>query len=67
MDVSFSLVSCQEECDTRILLHAIYSVQQLGAKRFVVHDNDTDINAMLVYYESTLLKGTGAWIRKAPD
>ena len=61
------LASCQEECDTRIVLHAIYSVQKLGVKRVVVHGNDTDIVVLLVYYASTLMSGIELWVRKSSD
>lgn len=50
-----------------MLLHAIFSVQHLGAERVVVYGNDTDIIVMLTYYASTLLKDVELWVKKSPD
>ena len=61
------LKSTHEECDTRVLLHAIFSVQNLGAERVVVYGNDTDIIVMLTYYASTLLKDVELWVKKSSD
>lgn len=46
------LQSTQEEADTRIILHIIYSAEVLGAKRIVVVANDTDIIVHCIYYYS---------------
>lgn len=62
-----NLESTQEECDTRVLLHAIFSVQHLGAERVVVYGNDTDIIVMLTYYASSLLKDVELWVKKSAD
>lgn len=46
------LASSQEECDTRIILHAFYCIREIDVKRLVIRANDTDILVMLVYYMS---------------
>ena len=61
------LNSTQEECDTRIALHAIFSAAHLGVKRVVVYGTDTDIMVILLYYSNTLLKDVQLWIQKADD
>ena len=50
------LQSTQNEADTRIILHSIYSFQKEGSERVVIHVNDTDVIVSCVYYTSTLLK-----------
>ena len=63
-----SLESTQEEADTRILLHAIYSVQNEDVQRVIVHANDTDVIVMCIYYASTLLNDLEElWVRTGPD
>ena len=42
MDVP-ALESTQQEADTRIILHTLYSVKNEGVDRVVIHANDTDI------------------------
>ena len=59
------LSSTQEECDTRIALHAIFSAAHLGVKRVVVYGTDTDI--MVIYYSNALLKDVQLWIQKADN
>ena len=46
------LQSTQEEVDTRIILHVIYSAKVLGAKRIVVVANNTDIIVLCICYYS---------------
>jgi len=58
------LSSTQEECDTRIILHAVYSIQYLGVECLYIIANDTDVIVMLVYYSQTLLKDTEIWVQK---
>jgi hypothetical protein len=63
-----SLESTQEEADTRILLHAIHSVQNEDVQRVIVHANDTDVIVMCIYYASTLLNDLEElWVRTGPD
>ena len=62
-----NLASTQEECDTRVLLNTIFSVQHLGAERVVIYGNDTDIIVMLTFYASTLLKNIELWVKKSVD
>jgi len=51
-----ALESTQQEADTRVMLHAIYSVQNEGVDRVVIHDNDTDIIVICLYYAATILQ-----------
>ena len=44
------LSSTQEECDTHINLHAVYSIHHLGVECIYVIANDTNVIVMLVYY-----------------
>ena len=48
-----ALESTQQEADTRIILHTLYSVQNEGVDRVVTHANDTDVIAMFLYYGAT--------------
>lgn len=50
-----ALESTQKEADTRIILHTLYSVQNEGVGRVVIHANDTEIIVMCLYYGSTYL------------
>ena len=50
------LESTQQEADTRVIFHTIYSVQNEGVDRVISHANDTDIIVICVYYACTLLK-----------
>ena len=38
-----ALESTQQEADTRVMLHSIYTVQNEDVKRIIIHENDTDI------------------------
>ena len=38
-----ALESTQQEADTRVIVHTLYSVQNEGVERVVIHANDTDI------------------------
>ncbi len=58
------LSSTQEECDTRIVLHTLYSIHKLGARRVVVHGNDIDIIVMLLHYVSQLDKDVEVWVKR---
>ena len=44
------LQSTQEEADTILILHAVYSVKQDGVKRVVVHASDTDVIVICIYH-----------------
>lgn len=62
------LESTQQEADTRVILHTIYSVQNDSVDRVIIHGNDTDIIIMCVYYAATLLKQLPElWVRTAPE
>ncbi len=54
-----------EEADTRILLHAVYSVLTLGAQRIVVYANDTDVIVMCIYY-TLKYNIPEMWVRTEP-
>ena len=49
------LESYQEEADTRMILHAMYSLQKIGATRIIFLANDTDIINNSIYYKATKL------------
>ena len=51
-----ALESIQQEADTRVVLHSIYSVQNEDIERIIIHANDTDFVVICVYYASTLLR-----------
>ena len=55
MDIA-ALESTQEEADTRVILHSMYSVQNDWVERVIIYANDTDIITTCVYYAATLLK-----------
>lgn len=62
------LQSTQEEADTRIILHTLYSAQNDGAERVVIYANDTDIIVLAIYYAATHLNFLQElWIRTAPQ
>ena len=62
------LESTQQEADTRVILHTIYSVKNLDVDRIIIHANDTYIILMCVYYTCTLLSSLSElWVRTAPD
>ena len=50
-----ALESTQQEADTRVILHSIYSGQNEYVERIIIHSNDTAIVVICVYYASTLL------------
>ncbi len=54
MDVP-ALESTQQEADTRIILHTLYSVQNEGVDRVVIHASDTDIITMCLHCGATYL------------
>lgn len=63
MDVS-ALESTQQEDTTRIILHILYSVQNEGVDRVVIHANDIDIIIMCLYYGATHLSDLPElWVR----
>ena len=63
-----ALESTQQEADTRVVLHSIYSVQNEDVERIIIHANDTDIVIICVYYASTLLRDLPElWVRTARD
>ena len=63
-----ALESTQQEADTRVILHAVYSVQNEEVDRVIIHANDTDIIVICVYYAATLLKDLPElWVRTARD
>lgn len=67
MDVP-ALESTQQEADTRIILHTLYSVQNEGVDRVVIHANDTDIITMCLYYGATHLSDLPElWVRTAQN
>ena len=60
------LESTQQEADTRVILHSMYSVHNEGVDRVVIYANDTDIIVSCVYYAATLLKELPEmWVRTA--
>ena len=66
---SVSLLSglaCQqhEEADTRIFVHALYSVNKQGCARVVIRANDTDIIIMGIYHSSRIPDLKELWIQK---
>ena len=50
------LESTHQEADTRVILHFVYSVQNEGVERVIIHANDTDVIITCVYYAATLLR-----------
>ena len=63
-----ALESTQQEADTRIILHTLYSVQNERVDRVVIHENDTDIIAMCLYYGATHLSDLAElWVRTAQN
>ena len=67
MDVP-ALESTQQEADTRIFHHTLYSVQNEGVDRVVIHANDTDIITTCLYYGATHLSDlTELWVRTAQN
>ena len=62
------LEATQQEADTRVILHTIYSVKNKDVDRIIIHANDTDVIVMCVYYACTLLSNLSElWVRTAPD
>ena len=56
--------STQEEANTRVILHSVYSFQNEGVEQVITHGNDTD--TIRVYYASTLLRHLQElWIQTA--
>ncbi|KAK1901168.1 Maltose/maltodextrin import ATP-binding protein MalK [Dissostichus eleginoides] len=63
MDVP-ALESTQQEGDTRIFLHTLYSVQNEGVAKVVIHASDTDIITTCLYYGAMHLSDlTELWVR----
>ena len=64
-----ALESTQQEADTRVVLHSIYSVQKEDVERIIIHTNDTDtVVISCVYYASKLLRDLSElsmWVRTA--
>ena len=44
-----ALESTQQDADTRVILHSIYSVQNEDVERIIIHENDTYIVVICVY------------------
>lgn len=62
------LESTHQEADTRVILHSVYSVQNEGVERVIIHANDTDVIITCVYYAATLLRDLPElWVRTARD
>ena len=62
------LQSTQEEADTRLILHALHSVQHDGVKRVIVHANDTDVIVICIYYACKMQDQLPeVWVRSGPD
>lgn len=62
------LESTQEEADTRVLLHTVYSVQHDRIERVIIHANDTDVIVICIYYSATLLRDLPElWIAISQD
>lgn len=60
--------STHQEADTRVILHSVYSVQNEGVERVIIHANDTDVIITCVYYAATLLRDLPElWVRTARD
>ena len=67
MDVP-ALESTQQEADTRIILHTLYSVKNEGVDRVIIHANDTDIINLCLYYGATYLSDLPElWVRTAQN
>jgi len=50
------------------MLHAIYSVQNEGVDRVVIHGNDTDIIVICLYYAASILQYLPElWVRTAAE
>ena len=62
-----TLGSTHEEADNRITLHAIYSAEELGANRIVIHSNDTDVVILAIYYCVVSTSLTNVWVRTDPE
>ena len=63
-----ALESTQQEADTRVMLHAIYSVHNEGVDMVVIHGNDTDIVVICLYYAATILQNLPElWVRTAAE
>lgn len=63
-----ALESTQQEADTRVMLHAIYSVHNEGVDRVVIHGNDTDIIVICLYYAASILEYLPElWVRTAAE
>ena len=46
-----TLLQCNhEDADTRMVVHALYSIHILNAERIVLHCNDTDVIVLCIYY-----------------
>ena len=62
------LQSTQDEADTRVLLHTLYTAQNEDVERVVIYANDTDIIVLAVYYAATHLSLLQElWVRNAPQ
>ena len=63
-----ALESTQQAADTRVMLHAIYNVQNDGVDRVVIHGNDTDIIVICLYYAASILECLPElWVRTAAE
>jgi len=61
-----SVESTQQEVDTRVILHSVYSVQHEGVDRVIIRANDIDIIVACIYYAATLLRDLPEmWVRTA--
>ena len=62
------LQSTQEDADTRLILHALHSVQHDGVKQVIVHANDTDVIVICIYDACKMQNQLPeVWVRSGPD
>ena len=65
-----ALESTQQEADTRVILHSIYSLQKEDVECIIIHTYNTDtVVVCRAYYASTLLRDLSElsmWVRTAP-
>ena len=61
------LESTQQEADTRVIVHTLYSVQNEGVERVVIHANDTDITTCLYYGATHLHDLPELWVQRGQN
>jgi len=57
------LSSTYEEADMRMMKHAVYSADVLGAERIVVDANDTDVIVSCIYFCEKHQTSLEVWVR----